>query len=349
MDSNTREMSKTATVPTRLLILADTHGRKDIGIKPDPTYDLAIHCGDLTQESKISEFRSTLELLRNIPAPVKVVIAGNHEITLEEEMYRKHLLAAGVEPTDPDATREYGEIGEARRMLLAAAKEDGIVFLEEGTHTLRLPNGASPTVYVNPWTPRRKKEGSLGSSEAGWAYQYDASDSHTRFRSPQAADIYITHGPPEGLLDYVDRGRAGCPALFKSVCQVRPQLHCFGHIHPGWGAKLVTWRGAQPKSTTPSHMTEIGNEESAVLEKLSLLKPARTDDGETKLRKKDRLHKLLAQGYCKLDDMPIQRGKQTMFVNAAVEGDTELPIRPPIAVLVNLPGRSVVPRDSFKE
>lgn len=324
-------------MPTSVLILADTHGRKDIGIKPDSKFDLAIRCGDLAQQSKISEFRSTLDLLHKIPAPVKVVIARNHEITLEEETYRKHLLAAGVKPTDSVAIREYGEIGEARRLLVAAAKEDGIIFLKEGTHTLHLPNGAGPNIYANPWTLRRKGEGSLGSSEAGWAYQYDAPEKHARFESSRPADVFVTHGPPEGLLDYVDRRRTGCPALFKAVCQGRPLLHCFGHIHSGWGAKLVTWRGAQPLSPTPSHMTEIDNEASFVLEKLGFLKPNRTDDDEMELRKKHRLHKLLAQGYCQLDERPIQQGKQTIFVNAAIQGDLDMPIQPPIALLLDLP------------
>lgn len=117
-------------IATRLLIQSDTHGLKfdDTFTAQPPQVDLVIHCGDLTEESKLFEFEATLDLLRKINAPVKVVIAGNHEITLEEETYKKHLAIANIKASDEVVIREYGNSGEARK-LLDGAKEEGIYFV----------------------------------------------------------------------------------------------------------------------------------------------------------------------------------------------------------------------------
>ena len=341
-----------ATVPTRVLILSDTHGRNDISITS--SFDLAIHCGDLTEGSRIAEFRSTLDLLRAVPSPTKVVIAGNHDITLEKETFLKHLHAAGVKCTDPAATKEYGQIDEARA-LLRDAEHEGIHFLEEGLHTLDLANGARVSLYVNPQTPRSKSEGALGDSEAGWAFQYDASSSQRRFDLAQRVDIFVTHGPPEGVLDYTGDRRAGCPSLFAAVARARPQLHCFGHVHAGWGAKLVTWRGTPSNIEKPCHFTAIDNDASVVLERLNFLKPGKFDSEEVKVEKCGKLDKMLALGYCQLErkvvkeskieettveGTMVEEGSQTLFVNAAVQGDEEMPAQPPISTVLNLPRSS---------
>ena len=95
-------------------------------------------------------------------------------------------------------------------------------------------------------------------------------------------DIAVTHGPPKGIMDYnYGRERAGCPDLCRAIAHARPQLHCFGHIHEGWGAKLVTWK--DNGDVQPSHFTSIDNNRSHVIEKLSGLEPS-TFDTEEDLR-----------------------------------------------------------------
>ncbi|KAB8239739.1 uncharacterized protein BDW43DRAFT_259020 [Aspergillus alliaceus] len=44
---------------------------------------VAIHFGDLTTESKFEENRAAIRLLANINAPLELVIASNHDITLD--------------------------------------------------------------------------------------------------------------------------------------------------------------------------------------------------------------------------------------------------------------------------
>ena len=52
---------------------------------------------------------------------------------------------------------------------------------------------------------------------------------------PNNTDVLITHGPPNGILDKVQRGHVGCEELLKVVQAVKPSLHIFGHIHEGYG------------------------------------------------------------------------------------------------------------------
>lgn len=52
-------------IATKFLIISDTHG-EDVPLARRVTADVAIHCGDLTEESKIKEFHDTLDLLKGI-------------------------------------------------------------------------------------------------------------------------------------------------------------------------------------------------------------------------------------------------------------------------------------------
>ena len=53
---------------------------------------------------------------------------------------------------------------------------------------------------------------------------------------PPGTDVLITHGPPFGVMDWVDRGEhVGCEELRDAVLRVEPRLHVFGHIHNGYG------------------------------------------------------------------------------------------------------------------
>lgn len=66
---------------------------------------------------------------------------------------------------------------------------------------------------------------------------------------PNDIDVLVTHGPPQGILDEVrnfnrevgewESGHCGCPELLKKVMIIKPMLHVFGHIHPGYGIKVV--------------------------------------------------------------------------------------------------------------
>lgn len=56
---------------------------------------------------------------------------------------------------------------------------------------------------------------------------------------PEDTDVLITHGAPFGILDYSQYGamRAGCEDLLEVVQRIKPKIHCFGHLHAGYGVE----------------------------------------------------------------------------------------------------------------
>lgn len=71
--------SCSASVKTRFLIISDTQGIDfPVYARPFQQVDVAIHYGDLTEESKPSELQTTIQPLEAINAPLKLIIAGNH-------------------------------------------------------------------------------------------------------------------------------------------------------------------------------------------------------------------------------------------------------------------------------
>ncbi|KAL8766260.1 MAG: hypothetical protein Q9194_006316, partial [Teloschistes cf. exilis] len=267
--NTTRTINPPRTIKTRFLIISDTHGIEfPPGSPPLPRADVAIHCGDLTDSSTLKEYQASIRLLRTINAPLKLIIAGGHDWTLDPCIFSQK-IAEGIRRFDPAEVKEaFGEYGDARRLI----DESGdLTFLDEGNHEFVLANGAVLKVFASPYTP------SLG-GDWGFSNTPSGAQNHT-FPISQGTDVVITHGPPLGLYDMThDRRRAGCPELFAAVERARPRLHCFGHIHEGWGAKLVAWRDQQPSSSSSanssgnegkaSHFTHIDNERSIPIDRL---------------------------------------------------------------------------------
>ena len=91
-----------AKVQTRLLILADTHGEDfKSEDRPHQKADVALHCGDLTNGSKLDEVRSSIDMLKTIDAPLKLVIAGNHDFSMDIAAFETK-LAEAVPPLEPE-------------------------------------------------------------------------------------------------------------------------------------------------------------------------------------------------------------------------------------------------------
>ena len=315
---------------TRLLILSDTHGHSfNQSNKPNMDADVAIHCGDLTDGSSLAEMRTSIQLSRDLDAPLKLAIAGNHDFTMDIHAFERK-VAEATPPLELElVAKEYGTHGEARRLFDEAA-DAGIVFLDEGIHRFLLENGAILTVYASPFTP------ALGA----WGFQYHPENGH-HFSIKSGVDIAVTHGPPKGVMDYTyGRERAGCPDLFSAVAHARPRVHCFGHIHEGWGAKLVTWK--DDGDVQPSHFTSIDNSRSHVIEKLSGLDPSAFDTEEDlELRKKKLARygqeKCCITSHCTGGEHPIDYGEQTLFINASIQGADGLLSQKPWVVDLELP------------
>lgn len=324
-------------IKTRLLLISDTHGMNfSPADRPVQQADVAIHCGDLTDGSKLEEFRTAIELLKSLDAPLKLAIAGNHDFNMDIPAFEKK-VAEATSSLEPELlAKEYGIPGEARQ-LFEAANDAGIIFLDEGTHRFTLENGAQLTVYASPYTP------ALGA----WGFQYHPDQGH-KFSIEEEVDVVVTHGPPKGIMDYTyGRERAGCPDLFAAIARARPLLHCFGHIHEGWGAKLVAWREHYGEQQ-PTHFTAIDNNRSLMIEKLAGLVPSSFDtqeDTQQKLAKLERYNqdRCCTTSHCTGDAYPLECGQQTLFINASFSGCEDIPVQKPWLVDTELPRAQINP------
>ena len=313
-----------ASIKTRILIISDTHG-DDLIHKSVGTYDVAIHCGDLTKESKLDEFLVSLDMMLAVQAPLKLVIGGNHDFSLDVPVLANK-LADNMTAEDTDLVkRTYGDFGEVRAMFeTEVARAAGVVFLDEGDHDFKLANGASLSVYASPYT---------ASKSCTWGFQYRPSEEHTWDIKPNT-DIVITHSPPHGVLDYTERNtRAGSPSLFADVAHAKPKMHCFGHIHEAWGAKAVGWRQAHIDS--PTHFTAIDNDRSTLVESLASLRTGKFDTPDSSAEKASRRERYDDQGCCTVTQ-PLE-SDQTLFVNASIEGPSEGMQQHPWVVELDLP------------
>ena len=135
-------------VKTRFLIISDTHSRSpsdniahnEAAFRPPlPKADVLLHCGDLTMIGHLDEYEKTLDMLESIDAGLKLVIAGNHDITLDEEYYaRKGEYMHRGDRYDKDLPARARDMWKGER-----ARRAGVTYLEEGTHTFQLQNGAN--------------------------------------------------------------------------------------------------------------------------------------------------------------------------------------------------------------
>lgn len=85
------------------------------------------------------------------------------------------------------------------------------------------------TIYGIPWTLRF----------CDWAFNLDEPELDEKFFAIRKADIIVSHGPPLGYGDLVERGeRVGSPGFLKAIDRLSPGLAVFGHIHEGSGQWL---------------------------------------------------------------------------------------------------------------
>lgn len=107
---------------------------------PLPKADVLLHAGDLTMTGRVSEYEKTLNVLNQADAEIKIVIAGNHDITLDESFYN----GAGRMLFHQSRSEDLNQVKEMWTGW--KAKQAGIVYLEEGVKTFKLKNGARFTV-----------------------------------------------------------------------------------------------------------------------------------------------------------------------------------------------------------
>lgn len=295
----------------RFLIMSDTHG----GELPKslPECDVLLHCGDLTEDGSPSSIAEALQALSKVKAEMRLVVAGNHDIALDKQYY----LAEGGSETD---------VGKAHALISpeagSEASKSGVTFLAEGTYRLTLSSGATFRIYASPQTlaygasafqyPTNEDRFNCASSTPAWAKNVGTESSII----PNDVDIVMTHGPMKYILDATADGRSvGCEHLRRAIERVKPKLHCFGHIHTGYGAQRVEYASGskieRDSDTIKPMQREFVGKNQAARKGYAILPPGSEED--------------------------FHRSKQTLCINAAMEGEKGVLENAPWLVQLDLP------------
>ncbi|KAG0706348.1 Metallo-dependent phosphatase-like protein [Suillus ampliporus] len=203
---------------TRFVCISDTHSHTfDI-----PIGDVLLHAGDLSSWGSLSQLIITVEWLKSLDHPVKIMVAGNHDLCLDETW------AQPIYGLPPE------EVHQARAYVRSQAAA-GLYYLEHQPFRFTVPWGREWKVYGSPAAPLY----------AQGAFQYETTDEARVIynRIPEDTDILITHTPPFMTLDTTRKGKqAGCHILSSKLAELRKcRLHVFGHIHESAGAQINTY------------------------------------------------------------------------------------------------------------
>ncbi|KAI8626259.1 Metallo-dependent phosphatase-like protein [Xylariaceae sp. FL1651] len=211
---------------TRFVCISDTH---NCTVRL-PKGDVLIHCGDLTNQGSFTELSKQVSWLERADFECKIVVAGNHDLTLDTDFYRDYgLYRHNNTPQVPDECQA----------LLTESRTLTYLLHESRTFNLTSPEGPRTTfsVFGSPYSP----------AWGAWAFQFPRHDGGTAARAlwdqiPLDTDILITHGPAHTHCDEArTREAARCEVLRQALWRVRPRLALCGHIHEARGAERVRW------------------------------------------------------------------------------------------------------------
>jgi Icc-related predicted phosphoesterase len=195
----------------KIVIISDTHGNHDHMRHKLPEADMLIHAGDCTNIGSESDIRNFVHWIQNLKRfDTKIFIAGNHDWGFE---LKPPWLSTYINDEN--------------------LSQSDCVYLEDSEFILTSPEFSRPIkFYGSPWQPEFMK----------WAFNVKRSELYKYWEKiPLDTDILITHGPPQGILDYAQYGNefVGCSSLRHYVeNKIKPTLHIFGHLHESYGTKV---------------------------------------------------------------------------------------------------------------
>lgn len=201
----------------------------------------------------------------------------------------------------------------------------------------------SRKVYTSPYTPE--------SYDWGFAYAHDEDRFNTRqfsfadakniaekpipsFEDEDRIDIMITHGPPYLRLDPTAHGNVGCKHLLKALTRARPLVHCFGHIHEGWGAERVKWSDPVQECARSSVSSDkFVHGSDGFVKAINGVKEIVVSD-------QDAEHKHHVYYDASNSGIPLQKGRESLLINAAIMDVEYTPRNAPWLVDLQLPKAS---------
>jgi Calcineurin-like phosphoesterase len=188
-----------------IVCISDTHN----ATPSVPNGDVLIHAGDLTQHGTFAELQAQLDWLQSLPHAHKIVVAGNHDVLLDEAFAEKFPHRAVGTDGKTNSDLDWGDI----------------IYLENSL-TLPTHGGRELKVFGSPQTPE------LGV----WAFQYPAIRDVWTDRIPEETEVVVVHGPP---VLHGDVDKKGDGYLLRELRRVKPRLVVCGHVHDGHGESVL--------------------------------------------------------------------------------------------------------------
>lgn len=234
------------------MIVSDTHNT----IPSLPKGDVLIHSGDLTNQGTYGELRKAVKWIEAADFEAKMVIAGNHDITLDAAFYSQHgQYFHNQDLQDPQKCQE----------LLKCAIS--ITYLNHESAEIKLQSPEGPrtcfTIFGSPFSP----------AKGLWAFGYTPEEAPNLWQKiPLDTDIIVTHTPAKYHCDETkERRAAGCEGLRQELWRIRPRLAICGHVHEARGAEIVRWGLLQSNLKYKEDGTDRWVDPSTDSKKMSLI------------------------------------------------------------------------------
>jgi Icc-related predicted phosphoesterase len=214
-----------------------------MSIQSLPFGDILIISGDFVETGLLEELEMFNTFIKGIANAKKfkhiVFICGNHERTVDIDFYESE--GWRYHQTKQDVTQ-------CRNALFNDLPEN-VHYLFDNCVELE-----GLKIYGTPWVLGGESYSSETSpSHFRWAYSVTEEELVSKYSLiPDDVDILITHMPPYGIgdgrrnydKDYFDENdrqilgydHDGSTSLCDRLASLNPIIHCYGHIHSGYGA-----------------------------------------------------------------------------------------------------------------
>jgi len=193
----------------KCVVISDTHGyHNEINFSDYENADVLIHCGDWTLNTINQDIQTKgfLKWMNNLNFKYKILIAGNHEISLDKKFN-----------DDNNPEWFYKQLKEF----------SSIIYLENDEVII---NGIK--FYGSPYS----------NEFCGWAFmEHEEKLKEIWNKIPDDTNVLITHGPAYNCLDEVKNmysydNNVGSVSLSLRKQQLKKlKVHCSGHIHEAYG------------------------------------------------------------------------------------------------------------------
>ncbi|WP_024851705.1 metallophosphoesterase family protein [Hydrogenovibrio kuenenii] len=192
----------------RVVHISDTHGAHRFLDASISSYsaDVIVHSGDVSRVGGVNECYAFLDWFSKLDYDHKILVPGNHD-KFFETIYNLE---------DKAALKDIEDLG-ITLLMNKGVEIDGIYF------------------WGSPFTPEFMD----------WSFQLYPEEQKTFWdQIPEKTDVLITHGPAYGLLDNNQLSKShqpnlGCPFLRQRIDELQIGAHLFGHIHEGYGDRVV--------------------------------------------------------------------------------------------------------------